>query len=149
MATTTALSAFSLLWALDAREVIARRITERREALKLTQQEVAERGRLPLRTYQRWESGASMPRLPGLKKVASALEMDVAELQPPEAAKPDDVDVRDQLAEVLSRLTRIEAALSSGERAADAAETELLRTREQRRADGTSRRAPRPGTSGR
>lgn len=118
MATTTANSAISLLWALDAREVIARRIVDRRHELGLSQQQVAERGQLALRSYQRYEAGAVLPRKLARHKVAAA----------------DDEDTVALVRQVLTRLTRIERALGvtdlePDELAAEIAADEARRTR--------------------
>lgn len=115
MATTAANTAIRFLWAVDAREVIARRVRERRDELRLTQQEVAERGRLALRSYQRYEQGTVMPRRSARNKLTTALELPAGELEPPAEETEDGRSTGDQLREVLTRLTRIEDLLTDRE----------------------------------
>lgn len=125
-----------MLWALDAREVIARRIVDRRHELGLSQQQVAERGQLALRSYQRYEAGAVLPRKLARHKVAAALDLEADALEPPAdpVAEVDDEDTVALVRQVLTRLTRIERALGvtdlePDELAAEIAADEARRTR--------------------
>jgi transcriptional regulator with XRE-family HTH domain len=117
MATTAANTAIRFLWAVDARDVIARRITGRRKELGLTQQEVAERGHLALRSYQRYERGSVMPRKSARERLVAALELAIGELEPPteDQTKEEEASTREQLREVLTRLSRIEDLLTERE----------------------------------
>lgn len=134
MATTLANTAIRFLWAVDAREVIARRIRERRDELHLTQQDVAERGRLAIRSYQRYETGKVMPRGSARRKLAAALELPADELEPPTENSDVDPSTTEQLREVLSRLSRIENLLTERELADLEAEAEAQRQPKDKRA---------------
>lgn len=126
-------------------------IVASREALHLTQEDVADRANVPLRSYQRWEAGEVMPRRPARRALERALELDDGALEPP--TEPQDPanghDVHAALEDVIARLTRIEAFLTPDEKAAASVEDEARRVREQRQAGGTGRRGPRRGTAGR
>jgi transcriptional regulator with XRE-family HTH domain len=60
-----------------------------RERVGLTQEELAKRCRIPLRTYQRWETGASpaRPNIPQIKALCRELKIPIEEL-PDEFAPP-------------------------------------------------------------
>lgn len=59
---------------------LGRRIAHRRDELGLTQEEAAERARVTLRAFQRWEAGESRPYARNLKELAQAFELDTATL---------------------------------------------------------------------
>lgn len=56
------------------------RIRERRKALPLTQDDAANRARVTLRTWQRWETGATQGAIAHLADIADALETTPEEL---------------------------------------------------------------------
>lgn len=59
-----------------------RDLAERRRALGLTQQGVAELARVPMSSYQRIEAGKTRPRVDQAQRVARVLDTTVAELWP-------------------------------------------------------------------
>ena len=55
-------------------------LKKRREELHLTQQQVAEKAGMPLRTYQSYELGVRIPNVISAIKLSEALNSDVTKL---------------------------------------------------------------------
>lgn len=68
------------------------RLRQLREKAGLTQEELARRCGIPLRTYQRWESGESpaRPNIPQIKALCRELQIPIEEL-PDEFGPPGEV----------------------------------------------------------
>lgn len=103
--------ALRLLWALNAKRLVGQRITRRMYELdEMTVEDLSQRTGLSVKTISRLRGGRSMPRRDTAQRLAAALELPLEELRPP-ATPEEDQDIHDQLHEVLSRLSRIEAAV--------------------------------------
>lgn len=130
--------ATSLLWALNAKRLIGRRVARRMEEMGYASDEaLAHDAKVTVKTVWRLRNGRSYPRDDTARKVSAALNMAYEDLRPPQTPE-DDPELREQLHEVLSRLQRIELAVG----VTDDPETELEQDEE------AEARAPRSATNG-
>lgn len=99
------------------RETIGQRIAERRKALDLSQEALADRIGVRAQTVSRWERGANLGRINNLDRVAGALEISVGDLMADlngdvDAAGPLDelasTDLATELQAIRDQLDRIE-----------------------------------------
>lgn len=119
--------AASLLWALNAKRLIAKRVSDQMTELGIgSDEELAQMAGVKTKTIWRLRNGKSYPRKDTAERVAAALGLPASDLRPPQT--PDeDPELREQLQEVLGRLQRIEVAVGvPTEPAADEADLEEI-----------------------
>lgn len=141
MTVTSPDPATSLLWALNAKRLIGRRVSQAmKDAGYENDEALARDAEVTVKTVWRLRNGKAYPREETARKVAAALGIPTTELRPPQT--PDEEpEIREQLSEVLSRLQRIETELGTAppiDPDAEAADLEADEEAEARRQSGST-----------
>lgn len=112
MTATKQSGAIRFLWAMNAPHLIGRLLREKREQRGLTEFDAAHDAGISLRNLQRLENGEiKQMRRVTRERLAAFYKLDPDELRAPVEEALDEAELREQLQEVLGRLTRIERAI--------------------------------------
>lgn len=146
MRTTKLPSASRLaLLAVMHRETIGQRIAERREALGLSQEQLAERIGVRAQTVSRWERGANLGRIGNLDRVAEALEITMSDLMA-DLEPTNGNGQQEKSTDATDRIEALEGEVSEL-RGGLVAAVELLLDQAEREAEAAERRAEGQGPS--